>query len=108
MNFLNFVGFNKNEKEDIKRIIKWIIISYILIGIGILIQFLFLKLEYSEFIIRVKTITLRGFVGYGIYVLIQEIVARGLLQQRLKKVTKSGFLEYIYYNTNILYMLFVF
>ena len=61
--FLSFVGFKKNEKEDIKRIIKWIIISYILIGIGILIQFLFLKLEYSEFIIRVKTITLRGFVG---------------------------------------------
>lgn len=91
MNFLSFVGFKKNEKEDIKRIIKWIIISYILIGIGILIQFLFLKLEYSEFIIRVKTITLRGFVGYGIYALIQEIVARGLLQQWLKKVTKSSF-----------------
>lgn len=91
MNFWNFVGFKKLEKEDVKRIIKWIIISYMIIFIGIAIQFIVLKLEYSEFISRVNTITLRGFVGYGIYALIQEIVARGILQQWLKQLTKSSF-----------------
>ena len=91
MDFLKYVGFKRNEKDDIKRMIKWIIISYILIGIGLLIQFLILKLEYSEFIIRVKTITLRGFIGYGLYALIQEIVARGVLQQWIKTLTKSSF-----------------
>ncbi len=29
MEFFKYVGFKRNEKEDIKRMIKWIIISYI-------------------------------------------------------------------------------
>jgi len=90
MNFFEHVGFRKSEKQDVIRLIKWIIVSYGLIGLGLLIQFLVLKLEYVEFISRVKTITFRGFVGYGIYALLQEIVARGLLQQWLKKLTKSS------------------
>jgi len=90
MNFFEHVGFRKSEKQDVIRLIKWIILSYGLIGLGLLIQFLVLKLEYVEFISRVKTITFRGFVGYGIYALLQEIVARGLLQQWLKKLTKSS------------------
>lgn len=91
MKYLNYVGFEKYKKTDIIRIIKWIVISYVLIGIGVLMQFLVFKLTYPEFIDRVHTITLRGFIGYGIYALIQEIVARGLFQQWMKKITKSSF-----------------
>lgn len=90
MKYLNYVGFKKNEKEDVKRIIKWIIISYILIGIGIFLQFFILKLSYSEFVERIQTITFSGFVGYGAYALLQEIVARGVVQQRIKILTKSS------------------
>lgn|SRR5574344_581755 len=91
MKYLSYVGFEKYKQADIIRIIKWIVISYVLIGIGVLVQFLIFKLTYLEFINRVHTITLRGFIGYGAYALIQEIVARGLFQQRIKKITKSSF-----------------
>lgn len=91
MKYLNYVGFEKYKKTDIMRLVKWIIISYLLVGFGVLLQFLVFKLTYTELVDRVRTITLRGFVGYGIYALIQEVVARGLFQQWLKKITKSSF-----------------
>lgn len=91
MKYLNYVGFKKYKKTDIIRIIKWILISYALIGLGVLLQFLVFKLTYTVFVERIHTITLRGFIGYGLYALLQEIVARGLFQQWMKKITKSGF-----------------
>lgn len=91
MKYLNYIGFEKYKKSDILRVLKWIAISYLLIGLGVMIQFAVFKLTYPEFIDRVHTITLRGFIGYGIYALIQEIVARGLFQQWMKKITRSSF-----------------
>ena len=107
MRFLNYVGFEKYKKEDIIRIVKWIVISYLLIGLGLIIQFLVFKLTYIEFTDRVHTITLRGFIGYGIYALIQEIVARGLFQQWMKKITKSSFWS-IFITTTIFFFFFLY
>ena len=90
MKFFNYVGFRKVSKDDLKRIIKWTLISYIIIGFGLLIHFLFLELDYTEFLRRLNTVTLKGFIGYGIYSLLQEIVARGMLQQWLKNKTKNS------------------
>ena len=93
MKYLNYVGFEKYNKNNLLRLLKWTAISYLLIGLGLIIQFTIFKLTYVEFITRVHTITLKGFIGYGIYALIQEIVARGLFQQWMKKITNSSFLS---------------
>ena len=95
MKYLNYIGFEKYKKSDILRVLKWIAISYLLIGLGVIIQFVVFKLTYPEFIDRVHTITLRGFIGYGIYALIQEIVARGLFQQWMKKKPGVAFGVYL-------------
>lgn len=91
MKFIEYVGFKKYTKQDLLRILKWILISYAIIFLGFFLQLTVFKLTYSELIERIHTITLRGFIGYGLYALVQEIVVRGLLQQWIKSKVKSGF-----------------
>ena len=87
---LKFLGLNINLKKEIKTIVLTNIISYIIILILIILKMYICKETLNDIkLLAIKGLSLSGTIGYGIFCLIQEVLARGILQRSIKRKTNN-------------------
>lgn len=87
---LDFLGLNINLKKQRKDIIIAMIFSCILITLIIVAKIKIFNYTIEDIrILAVKGLSISGTIIYGIFCLIQEILARGILQRVIKKKTNN-------------------